>query len=203
ATGLCCPVAAIWSDTLDACGVIDGSNGAASGGPEGLDFAYLPVVGLHTRWRSAWLPPCSSIARAACIKSTSMLRSFARSWSRVSTRKRSARSSAWTSIPCTDTSRSQGWQRYSGTRTTHGHGRWSMTKRKRDGTVTVRQPGSGRALYRDPLVGWRWGPNRKATPMSAEDAAVMAERLGGVVCIDGVPQGTEKPKRPQMPKGKA
>ena len=78
-----------------------------------------------------------------------------------------------------------------------------MTKRKRDGTVTVRQPGSGRALYRDPLVGWRWGPNRKATPMSAEEAAEMAARLGGVVCIDGKMPGIQQPKRPTMPKGKA
>lgn len=78
-----------------------------------------------------------------------------------------------------------------------------MTKRKTESLVTVRQPGTGRALYNDPRVGWRWGPNRKATAMSADEASEMAERLGGVVCIDGVPQGTEKPKRPQMPKGKA
>lgn len=31
----------------------------------------------------------------------------------------------------------------------------------------------------------------------------MAERLGGVVCVDGVTQGSSKPKRPAMPKAKA
>lgn len=78
-----------------------------------------------------------------------------------------------------------------------------MTKRKTEGIVTVRQPVTGRALCRDPLAGWRWGPNRKATPMTAEEADTMAARLGGVVCVDGVPRGMSQTRRPAMPKGKA
>src|SRR5690606_41529518 len=75
-----------------------------------------------------------------------------------------------------------------------------MTKRK---VYTVRKPGTGRTLYRDPLIGWRWSEDHHKTPMARDEAIVMAERLGGVVCVNGIPEGKVAPPRPKMPKGRA
>ncbi len=71
------------------------------------------------------------------------------------------------------------------------------------GVFTVRKKGTGRSLFNDPAVGWRWAGAGIHTPLTPEEAEKLAQQFGGVVCEDGIPLGVTLPKPPKMPKGRA
>lgn len=78
-----------------------------------------------------------------------------------------------------------------------------MTTKRKRGVCTIRQIGTGRTLFDDPDVGWRWAGGGKRTELTRELASELVSKFGGVVCVDGVPDGMARARPPKMPPGGA
>ena len=71
---------------------------------------------------------------------------------------------------------------------------------------TVRWTRSRKCLVSDPETTWRWSEPESATLMTRVEADAAAARMGGVVCVDGIPVdrlGTALPQKPPPVKGTA
>jgi hypothetical protein len=69
-----------------------------------------------------------------------------------------------------------------------------------DRIYTVRWYRTPRCLASDPQTTWRWASASKALKMTLEEATHAAARMGGIVCVDGVPLDRIGQALPTKPK---
>lgn len=75
-----------------------------------------------------------------------------------------------------------------------------------DRAYTVRWIHSRKFLATDPLTRWRWSEPSQAMQMTLEEAQYAAARMGGIVCVDGVPidkLGVKPPEKPRSIPGES